>query len=321
MPDARYFPRTERFSPRAFRYSRAGESLPACRPGPTSCAKADATYSLPFFPPASCSLRAQLIVVDCDMGNINGCKIEPLPAPVRRTLTQAVRAVLHGNLGSLDSAIRLSKPQSGGGALPAVNGADAAGHAKSGGQRGGERSSEAGDGDGRKQNDSGAGNGGGTAEGGAGSSRKPLRRGRQRGAAARAEALLRLEFARAMADMLYGFTECLFFLHPERPIFNGARFLQVWGALVSWLCVPWGAPGVLCGLQLGYPMCDVVARLATAVAQGYCSSSREMYKNSCISTILHHFRVKPRVHSETPVSIPQVGPLIGVENGNGSTRF
>ncbi|CAN0555116.1 unnamed protein product, partial [Ectocarpus sp. 12 AP-2014] len=29
-----------------------------------------------------------------------------------------------------------------------------------------------------------------------------------------------------MADMLYGFTECLFFLHPDRPIFNGARFLQ-----------------------------------------------------------------------------------------------
>ncbi|CAN0206343.1 unnamed protein product, partial [Ectocarpus sp. 8 AP-2014] len=44
--------------------------------------------------------------------------------------------------------------------------------------------------------------------------------------AARVEALLRLEFAHAMADMLYGLTECLFFLHPDRPIFNGARFLQ-----------------------------------------------------------------------------------------------
>lgn len=56
---------------------------------------------------------------------------------------------------------------------------------------------------------------------------KSARRGREGGVEARLEALLRVEFARAMADMLYGFTDCLFFLHPERPIFNGVRFLQV----------------------------------------------------------------------------------------------
>lgn len=60
---------------------------------------------------------------------------------------------------------------------------------------------------------------------------------------ARLEALLRLEFASAMADMLYGLSECLFFLHPERPIFNGARFLQVWYCYGSGVLFFGGAGG------------------------------------------------------------------------------
>lgn len=201
-------------------------------------------------------------------------RVEPLPSPVRRSLTQAVRAVLHGNLGNLDSAVRLSTPQQqqqasddgGGGEARRLlsNGASpsASSHKtvaagvrsnagvgsvgatvglaawatdrergarerrarEAAGQGGGEKSGEAGDSDIRSSR----GRGGGEAGAGeTGSNVRKARRARKQGAEARMEGLLRLEFARAMADMLYGFTECLFFLHPERPIFNGARFLQV----------------------------------------------------------------------------------------------
>ncbi|CAM9530596.1 unnamed protein product [Chrysoparadoxa australica] len=36
---------------------------------------------------------------------------------------------------------------------------------------------------------------------------------------------LRMTFARAMADMFYGYTDCMFYVVPDRPIFNGSRFL------------------------------------------------------------------------------------------------
>ncbi|CAN0309413.1 unnamed protein product, partial [Ectocarpus sp. 12 AP-2014] len=197
----------------------------------------------------------ELIIVDCDLGIVDGQGMEQLPPPVRRSLTKAVRAVLHGNLGGLDAPARLSKPEAAAGAtatgrraakggvpssssssvqksgalasgsvgavgLSAWTDRDRRGAVASGdravGQGGGEKSAEVG-GDQYL--------GGGRRSGGEVVVRK-ARRGRARGAAARVEALLRLEFARAMADMLYGFTECLFFLHPDRPIFNGARFLQ-----------------------------------------------------------------------------------------------
>lgn len=64
-------------------------------------------------------------------------------------------------------------------------------------------------------------------QGGLAAAAVKARRVRAMGAEARMEALLRQEFARAMAGMLYGFAECLFFLQPDRPIFNSARFLQV----------------------------------------------------------------------------------------------
>lgn len=172
-------------------------------------------------------------MVDCDLGSIGGCSVEPLPAPIRRTLTQAVRAILHGDLGNLDAAIRLSKPLRGGRRVSSSGSRDAVVGSAPGGQgdgfsrpvsqRGGEKSGEAGDGDGGRGDGVGVGEAGGSRE----SPRKAVRRGREKGAEARAEALLRLEFARAMADMLHGFAECLFFLHPERPIFNAVRFLQV----------------------------------------------------------------------------------------------
>lgn len=212
----------------------------------------------------------QLIIVDCDLGIVDGQGMEQLPPPVRRSLTKAVRAVLHGNLGGLDAPARLSKPEAAAGAtakgrraakggapssssssvqksgslasgpvgavgLSAWTDRDRRGAVASGdgavGQGGGEKSAEVG-GDQYL--------GGGRRSGGEVVVRK-ARRGRARGAAARVEALLRLEFARAMADMLYGFTECLFFLHPDRPIFNGARFLQV--SWWSWWCC--GYPAVV----------------------------------------------------------------------------
>jgi hypothetical protein len=37
---------------------------------------------------------------------------------------------------------------------------------------------------------------------------------------------VRFVFVEAMADMLFGYTECLFFVDPDRPIFNSSRFLQ-----------------------------------------------------------------------------------------------
>eukprot|EP00752_Nemacystus_decipiens_P001367 g1356.t1 len=206
----------------------------------------------------------ELIIVDCDLGTVDGPDMGQLPPPVRRSLTKAVRAVLHGNLGNLDAPVRLSKPEmsaaaaaaqsrgemsarSKGGAFPfsqqpgtsassnglgrtvtAVGlsawtdpvpraGGAAAGNRDGVGQGGGEKSAEAGDTSSRGRSGSG---------GGGDVTVRKARRGRARGVAARMEALLRLEFARAMADMLYGFTECLFFLQPDRPIFNGARFLQ-----------------------------------------------------------------------------------------------
>lgn len=227
----------------------------------------------------------QLIVVDCDLGIVSGMRVEPLPSPVRRSLTQAVRAVLHGNLGTLDSAVRLSTPQqqqqqasnNGGGgegrrllsngASPSSSSHKTAGLGVSSnagvssggaavglaawttdrergarerrareaaGQGGGEKSGEAGDSDIRGSR------GKGGREDGAGETGNKVRkarRARKHGAEARMEGLLRLEFARAMADMLYGFTECLFFLHPERPIFNGARFLQVRVCVLLVACV------------------------------------------------------------------------------------
>ena len=199
--------------------------------------------------------------------------MEQLPPPVRRSLTKAVRAVLHGNLGNLDAPVRLSKPEISAAAVAAQARGESSARSKGGafpfsqqpgtsassnngpgrtvaavglsawtdpvprvgggcsdgaGQGGGEKSAEAGDSSSRGR----VGSGGGGGAGGDVTVRK-ARRGRARGAAARMEALLRLEFARAMADMLYGFTECLFFLHPDRPIFNGARFLQV-GVVVLW---------------------------------------------------------------------------------------
>ncbi|CAM9215574.1 unnamed protein product [Scytosiphon promiscuus] len=230
----------------------------------------------------------ELIIVDCDLGHVKASGMEQLPPPVRRSLTKAVRAVLHSNLGNLDAPVRLSKPEppaaagaargreeGGVGATQGTSarrgaplaslhqrappasliGSDrtfagvglsawadrarthqmstaAAAAAKTrangegaAGQGGGEKSAEAGDlsTKGERRGAAGAGGGGG----GDGQVVVPrARRERTRGAGARLEALLRLEFARAMADMLYGFTECLFFLHPDRPIFNGARFLQ-----------------------------------------------------------------------------------------------
>lgn len=213
------------------------------------------------------------MVVDCDLGTVSGTRVEPLPSHVRRSLTQAVRAVLHGNLGNLDAAMRLSQPQhgqngggeegrrlsngssrfQGGGAHGSHSGngyssgngsgfaavglaawatdgerARQARAARAAGQGGGEKSSEAGDPDQRNEliGSSEGGRAGGGREAAPGVRRK-ARRVREGSLQAKAEALLRLEFARAMADMLYGFTECLFYLHPERPIFNGARFLQV----------------------------------------------------------------------------------------------
>lgn len=218
-----------------------------------------------------CSGRTQLIIVDCDLGSVKASGMEQLPSPVRRTLTKAVRAVLHSNLGNLDAPIRLSKPagvargkegwgkggissaSTGGGGAPLASFhqrgpsastdrtfagvglsawadrdrthqiSSAAGAA---GQGGGEKSAEAGDSsaEGGRRSAVGVGSDG---DGDGQVAVRRARRGRTRGAGARMEALLRLEFARAMADMLYGFTECLFFLHPDRPIFNGARFLQV----------------------------------------------------------------------------------------------
>eukprot|EP00903_Cladosiphon_okamuranus_P012628 g11814.t1 len=219
----------------------------------------------------------ELIIVDCDLGTVDGPDMEQLPPPVRRSLTKTVRAVLHGNLGNLDAPVRLSKPELSaaaaasaaaqargggggssagmpargkGGAFPfsqqpgasaSSNGLGrtvaavglsawvdpdpraavaAAGSGDAAGQGGGEKSAEMGDSSSRGQSS------GGGAGGEGGATVRKARRGRARGAAARMEGLLRLEFARAMADMLYGFTECLFFLHPDRPIFNGARFLQ-----------------------------------------------------------------------------------------------
>ncbi len=235
--------------------------------------------------------------MDCDLGTVGhrGWEMEQLPPPVRRSLTKAVRAVLHGNLGNLDAPVRLSKPEaaastaaaaaagargrSGAGGAPSSSlsqqrGTSATGNgfdrtvaavgmsawadrdpratAGPGGQQGGgEKSSEAGDSSLRARQQSrsaggagGTGGGGGSGGGGEEVTERKARRGRARGAAARMEALLRLEFARAMADMLYGFTECLFFLHPDRPIFNGARFLQVELAVCVCVCVP--SPFFLC---------------------------------------------------------------------------
>lgn len=195
---------------------------------------------------------------------------------MRRSLSQAVRAVLHGNLGNLDAPVRLSQPvgNSNSNSLSSsssssnnsmdgrngnvhgeASGTDGTGRAvgvgtvvgtggavglgawtnctsggggrlqTEGGSTAGEgvreTSGEAGDGEGGVARQNGGRGGGGTG------GRRRVRRAREPGEEAKAEELLRLEFARAMADMLYGFTECLFFLHPERPIFNGARFLQV----------------------------------------------------------------------------------------------
>lgn len=218
-----------------------------------------------FIPP-------QLIIVDCDLGTVGGWEMEQLPPPVRRSLTKAVRAVLHGNLGNLDAPVRLSKPEAAAASTAAAEAASAGGRSgvgappsslsRQGGtsasgngfdrtvaavgmsawadrdpratagpggrQGGGEKSAEAGDSSSRsRQHSRSAGADGSGGGGGEEVTERKARRGRTRGAAARMEALLRLEFARAMADMLYGFTECLFFLHPDRPIFNGARFLQV----------------------------------------------------------------------------------------------
>ena len=183
----------------------------------------------------------QLIIVDCDLGSVSGPGMEPLPPPVRRNLTKAVRAVLHGNLGNLDDPVRLSRPlaPSGGG------GVEGGGGERGGGGAGGGRAGSSGAwtdpsrsvavvgrGRGGRRSDGGGRDAGDNKAGGSTAGRR--RRGGGKGAAAgarrlqaRLEALLRLEFAVAMADMLYGFLECLFFLHPERPIFNGARFLQV----------------------------------------------------------------------------------------------
>lgn len=240
-------------------------------------------------------------------------RVEPLPAPVRRSLTQAVRAVLHGNLGKLDAAVRLSAPhqqqghQSGGDGRgstrrllsnePASSsflsslhrtgtandgranngsgsgsgvggiGATAVGLAASttdreqaarerrvraaaaAGQGGGEKSSEAGDPDSRSKS------GGGGRLGGLEGTETEIkvskaRRSREHGAEARVEGLLRLEFARAMADMLYGFMECLLFLHPERPIFNGARFLQVCLYYIHLGCMFTFGHGLGCGVSI-----------------------------------------------------------------------
>lgn len=203
--------------------------------------------------------------------------MEQLPPPVRRSLTKAVRAVLHGNLGGLDAPARLSKPEAAAtatakraakGGAPSSSSVQKSGSLASGpvgavglsawtdrnrrgavasgdrgvGQGGGEKSAEVG---GDQYS------GGGRHSGGEVAVRK-ARRGRARGAAARVEALLRLEFARAMADMLYGFTECLFFLHPDRPIFNGARFLQV--SWWWWWC--YGYPAVFVNVVV-----VIVARL------------------------------------------------------------
>ena len=168
---------------------------------------------------------------------------------------------MHGNLGNLDDPVRLSRPPpppsggegvggggAGGGGGTSVRGAGVVGSggawtdatrsiavvAKSPPLAGSASTSGKG---------KAGGGGGGRGEGGGGRGDRPgesaagrrRRNGGGKGAAAagarrlqaRLEALLRLEFASAMADMLYGLSECLFFLHPERPIFNGARFLQV----------------------------------------------------------------------------------------------
>ena len=53
--------------------------------------------------------------------------MEQLPPPVRRSLTKAVRAVLHGNLGNLDAPVPLSKPEiSAAGAAAQATGASSA---------------------------------------------------------------------------------------------------------------------------------------------------------------------------------------------------
>lgn len=231
------------------------------------------------------------MIVDCDLGRVDMAGMEQLPPPVRRSLTKATRAVLHSNLGSLDTPVRLSKPEvsastaaaaaaaaalakagtagvatkSKGGASSSASGGgggvtdlgrtvgrvglsawtdrdvssgggSGGSSSKHAGQGGGEKSAEAGDSSswrGRRRSGAGVSGSGGGAEGEVVA--RKARRGRARGAEARMEALLRLEFARAMADMLYGFTECLFFLHPDRPIFNGARFLQVRWRLLLFL--------------------------------------------------------------------------------------
>jgi hypothetical protein len=41
-----------------------------------------------------------------------------------------------------------------------------------------------------------------------------------------AQHTLRMDFVRAMADLLFGYSDCLFFVDPDRPIFNAERFLQ-----------------------------------------------------------------------------------------------
>ncbi len=41
-----------------------------------------------------------------------------------------------------------------------------------------------------------------------------------------AERRMQYAFVKAMADLLYGFTDCLFFVEQDRPIFNSARFLN-----------------------------------------------------------------------------------------------
>ncbi len=40
------------------------------------------------------------------------------------------------------------------------------------------------------------------------------------------ERRMQYAFVKAMADFLYGFTDCLFFVEQNRPVFNSARFLN-----------------------------------------------------------------------------------------------
>ncbi|CAM9277809.1 unnamed protein product, partial [Discosporangium mesarthrocarpum] len=180
----------------------------------------------------------ELIVVDCDRGVVDGKCYEPLPPQIRRSLTKALRAVLHGGLGHLDRPERLpSGAETGGG-----DGEGGRSWRKTGARSGREIVEEGGSGGSSPSHSGGARNVRGkqtNQKGGEGSGEAGGSGGSEAGEESgwvwksrdmvwqeHLEELLRKEFLRAMADMLYGFTDCLFFLHPDRPIFNGARFLQ-----------------------------------------------------------------------------------------------